>query len=1591
MKRNKWQRLATIGLCSSLVINAFSGVTAVAETVTIESSPTAESSAKEETQASSVKEETTKASTENSQVTTDTSQEEATEEAEKQAETEVKEEQKEEPQAEVEQEETATSEVVQPNPLPTPVGGISTRAAGNLSTAYQQFINIRNSFSTTSVKTQIITPNVLLGINLTDSAGRAVNTSDFGINATISGVSAYYYPDQKIYRYYTVTPVSITSTKDANGFLLNIPAKDAQAQASASYTRMIYTYFLKDVNLSVPKYVSSVNVREALAPLIIERAQYPYIYPSNIKLNIRKINSQNYSVATNPLPGDAYATSEGSYFNDASYIYRATVDNHYDVNTLNSFSVIIPQKDLKLSIDYKQVTEKFVNTSGVAITPPTGFTQNKQTPMTSNNFTFKQAGTLPDTYTTGGKTYKFKGWYKGKTKPSTLTTTKAPSYAVTYDGNDDLNVVYEEVIARAFPAQTYQFGFVNEAGQLINPASIPITYDYAKGSWTTTMSNFRWTMVPGSASTVGNLKNVTMPAASIATPPGPTYAGNAEVYANFSIKIPRYYLSMSLYDRTGKINPTYPLPSIAHIGGNAYTFTQADVISWLGLTSKGNNMYTLKETYYNGDPAALKFPIFMMRHNEFHTKGSLTQYTTVNRPIYYHLTNRKVTENFVDPSGAKITAPSGFTQGKQTVINSDPYTFKQAGTLPDTYTTGGKTYKFKGWYKGKTKPSTLTTTKAPSYPVTYDDNDDLNVVYEETKEKTAMIPAVTYKFGFVDEKGALVAPANFNMTTNLTTIMNGTPKQVGTAGGVNNGNLKQLTIPSQQLTYTPTVSPAFSGTTNFRLVVPKQYKLPTVTPGTYYTGSSTTYPIATTRFRYVGGVLPDSRLETDGKEYRLSATTTAHSYQMYRDYWIPDTTKTYFSGALSRASAEGNTPAYYTTDETMYYFLENRRVTENFVDTSGAKITAPTGFTQGKKTVIDSSTYHFKMAKELPYSYYANEKAYQFKGWYKGKTKPAKLETTRTPEYDVSYNDEDDVTIIYEEIKYGGNTVKFGFVGEDGQLINPTDFKVTTDVVQTIDGVSTTLNTLTAGNATGNLKTMTIPQKTYPLGTTANYFGTKNSLIEIPRQYLNITFKKPTDYQGKEYPVAERVEHMFTGAPYTDPAEPLYYTVTRVKNQQYKLREITWEETNQAFSSLYKTTLIRSSTTPSGVEMYPAGTIYYYLKNRRVTENFVDTNGAKITPPTGFTQGKQTVINSDPYTFKQAGTLPDTYTAGGKTYKFKGWYKGKSIPNTLTTTKAPSYAVTYDDNDDLNVVYQEEVPKASVALTRTTAETVTSGGNVTWRATITNPSKAPLTTATIKKSTAWSTGLAAPTSMIVTPVGGTAKTVPVTATTWTNGVSLGIDIPAGKTATVQFTTKATGTAGQVLRAGITTSGNYSGVSASATVRVKDNDQEIVTPTTEGFISVPTFDFGQVGVAGTKQQHSLKKAADYYGNGTRNPYLRIKKTQPNWRLTAQLSQPKSATDSLPTATRLLLGAAPVSSFANYNLPTELKNAVGTTSAISLTANNTATSIIANQQFTGSNVYQLDFTFNNVKLEVPANQGVKGQQYKAAVTWNLVTGP
>ena len=1312
MKQTKWQRLATIGLCSSLVINAFSGATAVAETITIESSPTVASSAKEATSASSA----TQASTESSQETTETSREEVTQETEK---PEVV---KEETQTEAkkQEEETVTSEVVQPNPVlaPTPVSGIGVRA-GNLDSFYQltktQMLNY--SWSTTKV---FSVPALKMVFDIKGSGNELVNTNDFKLTAEIRRAIFYNGTGQYSKVISDSTPII---TKESGNITIDIPAIELPLEG-----RTRNYYYLNNINFETPKYIKNIEIKGNLLSFKNQGTTGAFgEIPSDTTIIVTKESENLYSINS---AREVYYTGSVWTLGKIPVIFFASTGPDAVYKQFLEF----PSENPTVNVDFKKVTESFKDTAGATIPAPTGFTQGKQTSITSNNYTFKQAGTLPETYkASNGKTYKFKGWYKGKTKPNTLTTTKAPSYAVTYDDNDDLNVVYEEV---NFPETTYQFGFVNEAGQLVNPEDINLTYDYKSivfrgtGGAGSTVS-FATIANNQSGAKVGNLRQVTLPAKNIAQP---TVVGwNGEAFANFSIKLPKYYKSLNLYDKTGKIDPKYPLPVKATVSSasNNAVQSEASVIADLTLTQRADGSFTPRETY-SGIDSSVRYPGFLRRTVAYSSSGSTTAtHQTISGPVYYHLTNRKVTESFKDTAGATIPAPTGFTQGKQTSITSNNYTFKQAGTLPETYkASNGKTYKFKGWYKGKTKPSTLTTTKAPSYAVTYDDNDDLNVVYEE-ETVTMLYP--TMNVNFVDEKGVGFTPA---------------------------------------LTFS----------------------------GKYYAQST-------------------------------SASLRTDLYDV--------TSKNNGNGQYTISVNNGSMPL---SQELLKKYNNGQ----------------PIGITSRLQFNVDKLT-------------------------------------------------------IDQQLKY-------------------------VDSIQVDTAQSRNLKSYRHEHMTDNslIFDPNVPQ----------------SEADLRSEYVDLfRFNSDGTYFSN---ASNRFFNMHLG-----------YSSTGVN---------------------YLLVMILFNANPVNPTK-----LVYTVTRKQVTENFVDTNGTKITPPTGFTQGNQIPMTSNTFKYTATRALPASYTTGGKTYIFQGWYKGKTKPNTLTTSTTPTYNTTFDGNDDMTAMYKEEVPKASVALTRTTAETVTSGGNVTWRATITNTSQAPLTTATIKKSTAWTTGLAAPTAMIVTPAGGTAKTVPVTATTWTNGVSLGTDIPVGKSATVQFTTKATGTAGQVLRAGVTTSGNYSGVSASATVRVKDNDQAIVTPTAEGFISVPTFNFGQVGVAGSTQQHGLKEAADYYGNGTRNPYLRIKKTQPNWSLTAQLSQPKSATDSLPTATRLLLGAAPVSSFSNYNQPTELKSAVGTTSTISLNANNTATRIIANQQFTGSNIYQLDFTFNNVKLEVPANQGVKGQQYQAVITWNLVTGP
>ncbi len=1308
MKQTKWQRLATIGLCSSLVINAFSGVTAVAETITIESSPTVASSAKEATSASSA----TPESTESSQETTETSREEVTQETEK--------------QAEIPEVKTETTESVPENSSENDLQkSISPRWVPN---------------------NQVIYPRMTFAF--TDETGKAFTDETLTLSGTYFKLT--YHVEAKQWRPYADRYPIVSSNVGGGYYRVAVNAAvplpyNFFTDLSTGYIYKVYAPEQLKINNTL-KYVdnivappSSITLTKYTAQQVSETAQFGNYTKDGLLQRDRTFSKNSANIFS--LNSVALAPS----INDVLKIMQVSSVGTNQPVLFGFDGTTMYRETLNYVVTRKQVTEKFVDTNGVAITPPTGFTQNKKTPMTSNNYTFKQAGTLPDTYQADGKTYKFKGWYKGKTKTNTLTTTKAPSYAVTYDDNDDLNVVYEEVVPRdtwVYPG--FYAEFVDEQGKAFtNPLTFSGNYTQFLRKKIVNIFETTGNLYPMIGSKDPSQSNKYKIETQSRIPISATYDGNVtgDVYDKREYGLHDLTITNELkyVDKIEVMNTSLQAADylVGYVGIDPILIDFPNILHPLerAFIKNTNQRFSINAIFGANGSASTIPRLLRIGGKDQPNQRNVTLMgfdgtTNYKHTMNYKVTRKQVTENFVDTNGTKITPPTGFTQNKKTPMTSNNYTFKQAGTLPDTYTTGGKTYKFKGWYKGKTKPNTLTTTKAPSYAVTYDDNDDLNVVYEE-ETVTTLYPSIN--MNFVNEKGGTFTPA---------------------------------------LTFS----------------------------GKYYAQST-------------------------------SASLRTDLYDV--------TSKNNGSGQYTVSINNGSMPL---SQELLKKYNNGQ----------------PISATNRLRFNVDKLTIN----QQLKY-----------------------VDTIQVD------------TAQSSSLNYYGHKYTSGSSTIFDPNIAPTEYNMTTEQINSLN-----------------------------FSSDGTYFSNANN------RFFNMHLGYSSSGGSSLLMMA-----LFNENPVNQ--TKLVYKVTR----------------------------------------------------KQVTETFVNTNGTKITPPTGFTQGNKIPMTSNTFKYTAAKALPATYTAGGKTYTFQGWYKGKTKPNALTTSTTPTYNTTFDGNDDMTAMYKEEVPKASVALTRTTAETVTSGGNVTWRATITNTSQAPLTTATIKKSTAWTTGLAAPTAMIVTPAGGTAKTVPVTATTWTNGVSLGTDIPVGKSATVQFTTKATGTAGQVLRAGITTSGNYSGVSTSATVRVKDNDQAIVTPTAEGFISVPTFNFGQVDVASATKQHGLKKAADYYGNGTRNPYLRIKKTQANWSLTAQLSQPKSATDSLPTATRLLLGAAPVSSFANYNQPTELKNAVGTTSAISLNANNMATRIIANQQFTGSNIYQLDFTFNNVKLEVPANQGVKGQQYQAAITWNLVTGP
>ncbi|EMW5594978.1 TPA: WxL domain-containing protein, partial [Enterococcus faecalis] len=988
MKRNKWQRLAAIGLCSSLLVNAFSGMTAVAETVTIESSPTAESSAKAETPASSVKEETTKASTQNSQVTTDTSQEEEKKEIEKQAETELKEDQKEEPQAE-------TPANSSENDLQK---GISPRWVPN---------------------NQSIYPRMTFGF--TDETGKVFADETLTLSGTYYKLARHI--ETRQWRAYADRYPIVSSNAGGGQYRVAVNAAvplpyDFFKNLPVGYDLNIYAIEQLKIDNTL-KYVdniaASTGTIRATSYINQQVSETPQFgNQGNWGLNERDNRFSKNSANIFSLSSVTNTTNNEAILR-LLQVASASNGTNPIVILVGFDGTPTYQQTVNYVVTRKQVTEKFVDANGVAITPPTGFTQNKKTPMTSNAFTFKQAGTLPDTYKVGTKTYKFKGWYKGKTKPATLQTTKAPSYAVTYDGNDDLNVVYEGIVTFDFPESTYQFGFVDVAtGNLIDPSLVNMNYtlwQQEEDVQTNLMTNQKGV-------NSGKFKSFTIPEKKYELRATSTWYGPY----NMTFTIPKRYKKMDITKDDGTTDSLYPVPTVTNRLDQPVTITPT---KYNKMKQVSGQTFDFNEVRFGGVPFVYSKVLFGSNNT---TVGDRIQYYKQTGPVYYYLTNRKVTEAFVDSDGTKITPPTGFTQGKQTVITNDAYTFKQSGTLPDSYTVDGKTYKFKGWYKGETKPATLQTTKAPSYTVTYDDNDDLNVVYEE------LIPKDTWVYpgfhaDFVDEKGqAFNEPLTFS--GNYTqTLRKAVDQTYVTTGAMN--PLVSIKNTNKANVYTITTQSRVNVPANFDEVPSDIYDMRAyaindwnITTELKYVDKietmNTTLPVSVYPVGFVGTdpVFNNSgpgQLNEIDKSFKKGID---NKFSIKATFGVGSSVNT-VPRLLLVARATGNPENKIvlhgfdgTQDfkQTMNYKVTRKQVTENFVDANGAKITAPTGFTQGNQVPMNSNTFKYTAAQALPTTYTAGGKTYTFQGWYKGKTKPSTLNKTTTPTFNTTFDGNDDMT-----------------------------------------------------------------------------------------------------------------------------------------------------------------------------------------------------------------------------------------------------------------------------------------------------------------------------------------------------------------------------------------------------------------------------------------------------------------------------------------------------------------------------------------------------------------------------------------------------
>lgn len=397
----------------------------------------------------------------------------------------------------------------------------------------------------------------------------------------------------------------------------------------------------------------------------------------------------------------------------------------------------------------------------------------------------------------------------------------------------------------------------------------------------------------------------------------------------------------------------------------------------------------------------------------------------------------------------------------------------------------------------------------------------------------------------------------------------------------------------------------------------------------------------------------------------------------------------------------------------------------------------------------------------------------------------------------------------------------------------------------------------------------------------------------------------------------------------------------------------------------------------------------YKKKERTVTEKWVDqADGSTLVPMAGNTK-TNTVDDNDNFTGTAAATITDS---SGEIWDYFGWENVTDDPGNVNPS--PAYAVNNVKGDkEIRYHYQARKTTATLDL-KPTPQIVDSGDTVSWSSKLTNTGGSDLKDLVLKSTSNWAAGLTDPVKVTVTPAGGAPQDFTVNSGDWATGVNLtGISIPKtgpNNYADITFTTTATGAVNQVLPAEIEVDGNIpTPLKAENFVRIDDPDEPNLLPSgNSGLLNIPNFKFGEVEVKPFAQRKGLDSSE--YSNPSYNPYIRYMDNESigTYSLSVKMGPFTSGSKTLPAATSIILGTGTVKEVQNYNKPNETLSAGSSIGPMRIESDNT-TSIIHLGNTQG--VYQIDYDFNDVELDLVAHSGIAGLSYTADMDWTLTTAP